>query len=47
MNKNIENLKYLQKSLILLTNKIYNIHWNMKDEHFFELHKNTENLFIM
>lgn len=30
---------------MVLTNKIYNIHWNMKGKHFFELHKNTENLF--
>ena len=43
--KNIENLKVLQGSLMVLTNKIYNIHWNMKTEHFFSLHKNTEHLF--
>lgn len=44
-NKNIENLKVLQASLMVLTNKIYNIHWNMADPNFFSLHKNTEELF--
>ncbi|MGL4343201.1 MAG: Dps family protein [Metamycoplasmataceae bacterium] len=45
MEKNIKKLKTLQASLMVLTNKIYNIHWNMKSKHFFELHKNTEELF--
>ncbi|MDK2819783.1 MAG: DNA starvation/stationary phase protection protein [Mycoplasmataceae bacterium] len=45
MKKNIESLKDLQASLMVLTNKIYNFHWNMKTEHFFSLHKNTEDLF--
>ncbi len=44
-NQNIENLKVLQASLMVLTNKIYNIHWNMKTSLFFSLHKNTEDLF--
>ncbi len=44
-NKNIENLKVLQASLMVLTNKVYNIHWNMKTSLFFSLHKNTEDLF--
>ncbi len=44
-NNNIENLKVLQASLMVLTNKIYNIHWNMKTSLFFSLHKNTEDLF--
>lgn len=43
--KNIENLKVLQGSLMVLTNKIYNIHWNMANTNFFSLHKSTEELF--
>ncbi len=44
-NKNIQNLKVLQASLMVLTNKVYNLHWNMKTSLFFSLHKNTEDLF--
>lgn len=43
--KNIENLKILQSSLMVLTNKVYNLHWNMANKNFFSLHKSTEDLF--
>lgn len=42
---NIDKLKKLQASLVVFNYKIYNLHWNVKDPHFFELHKNTEQLF--
>ncbi|MGL5617453.1 MAG: Dps family protein [Metamycoplasmataceae bacterium] len=44
-DKNIENLKVLQSSLMVFTNKVYNLHWNMANKNFFSLHKNTEKLF--
>ncbi|MGL5438228.1 MAG: Dps family protein [Metamycoplasmataceae bacterium] len=43
--KNIEKLKILQSSLIVFTNKVYSIHWNMKGKEFFSLHQATEDLF--
>ncbi|MGL5591078.1 MAG: Dps family protein [Metamycoplasmataceae bacterium] len=44
-DKNIESLKILQSSLMVFTNKVYNLHWNMANKNFFSLHKNTEKLF--
>ncbi|MGL5521791.1 MAG: Dps family protein [Metamycoplasmataceae bacterium] len=43
--KNIEKLKVLQSSLIVFTNKVYSIHWNMKGKEFFYLHQATDDLF--
>ncbi|MGL6125153.1 MAG: Dps family protein [Metamycoplasmataceae bacterium] len=44
-DNNIESLRVLQCSLMVLTNKIYNIHWNMANKNFFSLHESTEDLF--
>lgn len=45
MSKNIDLLKKLQASLIVFTQKLYNIHWNMRNPQFFSLHQATEDLF--
>ncbi|MEA4115518.1 ferritin-like domain-containing protein [Mycoplasma sp. 744] len=45
MNKNIELLKILQSTLLLLAIKIKNFHWNLKDINFFETHEELDKFF--
>ncbi|AAT28028.1 Dps family protein [[Mycoplasma] mobile] len=43
--KNIEKLRKLQASIMVFTNNVYSLHWNVKGSHFFEIHEETEKLF--
>lgn len=44
MNNNLDKLKKLQSSLMVLKQKLQNFHWNIEGPTFFEMHEETEKL---